>query len=407
MLKIMLASAILITSISAQAQFGDLFNKLKSEVDKTQSARPVPATASTSQLKIGAYKSDFGVLDIGKVNVTSFTFDLNVTVGMNVGEVSGTANNKTGKFVYENKTQDCKLTFEITKEILNVSQDGDCQFGMGVNADGVYKLQSEVDKTQSVRPVQNSQNPATNINSSSTQVSPTSNLPTSNDSSFQFTLGGKASPQSKPVELVDYDFFEHREAGMFFAAVCKIQPQKGCSPNSRVILFAFGSLDEKIEERARGLIDKNAKVTVKAFMDSKGNIDESKVITISSLSSPMAKEDADALLKIGFLQTKEDAGAGCSYWLKSDKSKSSNLIASDLSGDLRFNINGNDSKPKPYKNDPVKGLWQAKLGGYELILIQRAVVRRGLESITHNYDLNIVKDSRVVNKIDLIGQCGS
>jgi hypothetical protein len=391
---------------SAQAQFGDLLNKFKSEVDKTQSARPAPAPApaSTSQLKIGTYKSDFGVLDVGKVNVTSFTFDLNVTVGMNAGEVSGTANGRTGKYIYENKTQDCKLTFEITKEILNVSQDGDCQFGMGVNADGVYKLQSEADKTQSARPAQNQ---TTNTNSNSTQSQPASSSPTTNDSSFQFSLGGKANPQSKPVELVEYDFFEHREAGMFWAAVCKIQSQKGCAPNSQVILFAFGSQDKKIEERARGLIDKNAKVTVKAFMDSKGNIDESKVITISSSNLSMAKEDVDALPKISFLQTKEDAGAGCSYWLKSDKSKSPNLIASDLSGDLRFNINGNDSKPKPYKNDPVKGLWQAKLGGYELILIQRAVVRRGPESITHNYDLNIVKDSRVVNKIDLIGQCGS
>ena len=266
------------------------------------------------------------------------------------------------------------------------------------------KLKSEVEKVQITTPAQN---PPTNTNSSSMQVPPTSNSSAANDSSFQFTLGGKANPQSKPVELVDYDFFEHREAGMFFASVCKIQPQKGCSQNSQVNLFAFGSQDKKIEERARGLIDKNAKVTVKVFMDSKGNIDESKVITISSLSLPMAKEDADGPPKISFLQTKEDSGAGCNYWLKSDKSKSPNLIASDLSGDLRFNINGNDSKPKPYKNDPVKGLWQAKLGIYELILIQRTVAAKGVESITHNYDLNIVKDSKVVNKIELLGRCGS
>ena len=31
---------------SAQAQFGDLLNKFKSEVDKTQSARPAPAPAA-------------------------------------------------------------------------------------------------------------------------------------------------------------------------------------------------------------------------------------------------------------------------------------------------------------------------------------------------------------------------
>ena len=290
-----------------------------------------------------------------------------------------------------------KITLLLTS-ILFFS-NAHAQFGGLAN-----KLKSEVEKSQLVTPAQNQ---PTNSVSNSTQSQPTSNSPTTNDSSFQFTLGGKANPQSKPVELIEYDFFEHREAGMFFVAVCKILPQKGCAPNSQVILFAFGSQDKKIEERARGLIDKNAKVTVKAFMDSKGNIDESKVITISSLILPMAKEDADGPPKISFLQTKEDSGAGCNYWLKSDKSKSPNLIASDLSGDLRFNINGNDSKPKPYKNDPVKGLWQAKLGTHELILIQRTVAAKGVESITHNYDLNIVKDSKVVNKIELLGRCGS
>ena len=62
--------------------------------------------------------------------------------GPNLGDLTGTADLRNGKAVYDHPDQDCKLVLQFSKNRLTVSQNGTCEFGHNVTASGTYKRSS-------------------------------------------------------------------------------------------------------------------------------------------------------------------------------------------------------------------------------------------------------------------------
>ena len=62
--------------------------------------------------------------------------------GPNLGNLTGTADLRNGKAVYDHPDQDCKLVLQFSGDRLKVDQDGTCDFGHNVTAAGAYKRTS-------------------------------------------------------------------------------------------------------------------------------------------------------------------------------------------------------------------------------------------------------------------------
>lgn len=84
-------------------------------------------------------------LEITASTATSFAFTLSVQNkygGYNSGYVTGNASGKDGAFTYT--AEGCKLSFELTGSSVAIAQEGICDMGAGVLADGTYAKKPRV-----------------------------------------------------------------------------------------------------------------------------------------------------------------------------------------------------------------------------------------------------------------------
>jgi len=65
-------------------------------------------------------------------------FSVEVNNGKNLGDTSGEFTLEDHVAVYTDDESDCSLTFRFTHATVKVEQKGDCDFGVGVRADGFY-----------------------------------------------------------------------------------------------------------------------------------------------------------------------------------------------------------------------------------------------------------------------------
>lgn len=106
--------------------------------------KQAPATATAAPLKptpgnVLHYRNGSNTLDITPQNDGSFQFDLfAVSESGNTGEIGGIIQARDGVVNWKNAESECELTFRWQSDKVTLEQQGMCQFGMGVYANGEY-----------------------------------------------------------------------------------------------------------------------------------------------------------------------------------------------------------------------------------------------------------------------------
>lgn len=100
-------------------------------------------TQTSGVPKVGEYEAStearFGGLKIKQASATSLDFELEVYNnfgGFNMGQTEGSARGSAG--LYKFKGDDCQLSFKVAGAAIEIAQEGGCDFGANVIADGTY-----------------------------------------------------------------------------------------------------------------------------------------------------------------------------------------------------------------------------------------------------------------------------
>ena len=104
------------------------------------SALPAPP-ALTAQSSTGAeiYRRDGSTLAFAQLPTGEVSFKLLVVSDDgNTGEVEGVVQPRDGMAVWKNEDFGCELRFNWQGNAVKLEQQGECGFGMGVDASGVY-----------------------------------------------------------------------------------------------------------------------------------------------------------------------------------------------------------------------------------------------------------------------------
>lgn len=106
--------------------------------------KQAPAIATAAPVKpapenVLHYRNGSNTLDITPQNDGSFQFDLFAVSELgNTGEIGGIIQARNGVVNWKNAESDCELTFRWQRDKVTLEQQGMCQFGMGVYANGEY-----------------------------------------------------------------------------------------------------------------------------------------------------------------------------------------------------------------------------------------------------------------------------
>ncbi|GEM_PF-558424 len=101
-----------------------------------------PPNAPRSSSPTGTYKSPNGELKIQQTSEGLIKFEVFATFRTNTGEAFGDAVLKGDTAIYENRDDDCRLSFKFLPDKAIVKQDGSCSMGLNVSASDTYTMSS-------------------------------------------------------------------------------------------------------------------------------------------------------------------------------------------------------------------------------------------------------------------------
>lgn len=104
-----------------------------------------PPNVTRSSSPTGTYKSPNGELKIKQISGEKIKFEVFATFHANTGEVFGEAVLKDDTATYENREDDCRLSFKFLPGKAIAKQDGSCSMGLNVSASDTYTISSSND----------------------------------------------------------------------------------------------------------------------------------------------------------------------------------------------------------------------------------------------------------------------